>query len=347
MNDQINEQNTSHPPIEGAGPQSSLETNPSSLDIGDDIDISNKGQRMVVLLIIIVLVAGGIAAFVMYSKKQGKIDELDKLRTDFATYHNTGYEDFWKAAKLDLDVMKNNMDFEAKITEYLSVSSIAYTRHLKEKAIPVLEKAIPKYRSLEAAGIILPELKATTHSLTKLQEAWQKFISDVSMYENYLENRSKLTEAGEQWAGAQSSPKEGKFTLGAVRYLKTVNCILQQKGKTVIDYHPADLSLRVKDTCALADEQAQWFKKVAFECLDNLGKDAEADIIYEETLKKYAEVEGLNQDTKSVFGINNCLDLTRKAFETELSNSIVKAWADYGQKKNALLKAIEKRKKEI
>lgn len=347
MNDQLNDEQTPND-FQGGGdavtPQGDA---PVSADFGDDIDISNKGQRMVALLVVIVLVAVGIGAFVLYSQKQSKIDALDKLKSDFAAQHNSGYEAFWKAAKLDLEVMKSNVDFESKITEYLGVSSIAYTKHLKEKAIPILESALPKYRALEAAGIMLPELKANFRALENLLNAWNKFVNEVSLYENYLENRSKLTEMSEQWAGAQSQPKEKKYTPGAAKYVKTVNCILQQKGKSIIDYEPVDLSLRIKDTCALADEQAHWFKTVAFDCMDYLGKSVEADIIYEETLKKYAKEDGLNQDTKSVFSITNCLDLTRKAFETELSNSIVKVWAEYGKSKNELLNAIDARKEEI
>jgi formate dehydrogenase len=50
--------------------------------------------------------------------------------------------------------MKTDVDFEAKLTEYLSVSSIAYPKHIKEKALPVIDNALPKYRALEAAGIV-------------------------------------------------------------------------------------------------------------------------------------------------------------------------------------------------
>ena len=125
MNDQFNEDNIPNQPEtgdSGAAPQVSA---PMMADAVDDIDISNKSQRVVAILVVIILVAAGIGGFIFYSGKQSKIDALDKLKSDFATEHNSGYEEFWKAAKLDLDVMKTNVDFEAKITEYLSVSSIA------------------------------------------------------------------------------------------------------------------------------------------------------------------------------------------------------------------------------
>ncbi|MBN2341110.1 MAG: hypothetical protein JXX29_04045 [Deltaproteobacteria bacterium] len=348
MNEQFNNEDQNiNAPLEEGGPQAPLGGAPAAADLNDDIDLTNKSQRMVAILVVIILVAAGIAGFIFYSQKQSKIDALDKLKSDFATEHNAGYDEFWKTAKLDLNVMKTNVDFEAKITEYLSVSSIAYTKHVKEKAIPMLEKALLRYRALEAAGIMLPELKATYRAMENLLAAWNKFVNDVSYYETYLENRGKLTEISEQWAGAQSQPKEDKFKPGAAKYVKVVNCILSQKGKSIIEYEPVDLSLRIKDTCALADEQSAWFKKVAFECLDYAGTAVEPDPVYEETVKKYSEETGLNQDTKSVFAINNCLDLSRKAFETELSNSIVKVWADYGKAKNELLKAIDARKKEL
>lgn len=338
MNDQLNNDGTQ---------EGTAQTEPILNEPLDDIDISNKGQRVAVLLVVILLVAAGIAWFVFYSQEQSKIEALEKLKTDFVTHHNAGYVAFWKNARLDLEVMKTNMDFEAKITEYLSVSSIAYTKHVKEKAMPLLESAIPKYRSLEAQKLMVAELKGVTRTLENLLDEWKKFTNEVALYEGYLDNRSKLTAAGEQWAGAQQQPKEDKFKKGAAKYVKTVNCILGIKGKSIIDYHPADLSLRIKDTCAIADEQAGWFKKVAFECLDYIGKEVEPDIIFEETVKKYAEVEAPNQDSKSVFGINNCLDLTRKSYESELSNNVAKAWAEYTAKKNELIKAIDVRIKEI
>ena len=347
MNDQFNEDPTQNSPETDEQPTAPQTEASVTADVGDDIDISNKGQRMVALLVVIVLVAAGIGGFIFFSSKQSKIDALDQLKSDFATEHNAGYEEFWKAARLDLDVMKTNVDFEAKITEYLSVSSIAYNRHLKEKAIPILEGALPKYRGLEAAGIMIPELKANFRALEKLLETWNSFTNEVAMYESYLDNRSKLTEMSEQWAGAQSQPKEEKFRPGAAKYLKTMNCILAQKKQSVIDFDPVDLSLRLKDTCAIADEQAGWFRRVAFECLENIGKAVTPDIIFEETVKKYSKEDGLNQDTKSVFAINNCLDLSRKAFESELSNSVVKAWMEYSKTKNELLKAIDARKEEI
>ncbi|MBN2526081.1 MAG: hypothetical protein JXR76_06775 [Deltaproteobacteria bacterium] len=347
MNDQFNEGNNPNPSEMGEMPDAPQPGAPMSPDPMDDIDISNKSQRMVAILVVIILVAAGIGGFIFYSQKQSKIDALEQLKADFATQHNAGYEEFWKAAKLDLNLMKTNVDFETKITEYLEVSSIAYNKHLKEKAIPILEGAIPKYKMLEASELMLPELKANSRALENLLETWNKFTNEVALYENYLENRSKLTEMSEQWAGAQGQPKEDKFKAGAAKYLKTVNCILAQKNKSAIDYDPVDLSLRIKDTCAIADEQAGWFRRVAFECLDNLGKPTEPDIVYDETVKKYSKEDGLNQDTKSVFSINNCLDLSRKSFETELSNTIVKAWMEYGKTKNELLKAIDARIAEI
>ena len=346
MNDQFNEEPTRNPEDQGDSPAASPNM-PVSPDPMDDIDISNKSQRMVAILVVIVLIAAGFAGFIFYSQKQSKIKELEQLKSDFSQQHNIGYEEFWKAAKLDLSLMKTNMDFEAKISEYLKMSAIAYNRHLKEKAIPILETALPKYKALEAGGIMLPELKANFRALENLLTTWQKFTNETALYENYLANRAKLTEMSEQWAGAQSQPKEDKYKPGAAKYLKTINCILARKDRSAIDFDPVDLSLRLKDTCAKADEQAAWFKNVAFECLDNLSAAVEPDVVYDETVKKYSKESGLNQDTKSVFAVTNCLDLSRTAFETELSNGIVKAWMEYGKTKNELLKAIDDRIAEI
>ena len=347
MSDQFNEGTTPNPPETGDPSAAPPAQSPVTADPVDDIDISNKSQRMVAILVVIILVAAGIGGFIFYSGKQSKKEALEKLKSDFAAEHNAGYEEFWKAAKLDLSLMKTNVDFEAKISEYLSVSSIAYTRHLKEKAIPILESALPKYRALEAAQLMVPELKANFRALENLLDTWNEFINEVSLYEGYLENRGKLAEVSEQWVGAQSQPKEEKYRAGAAKYLKTVNCILAQKKQSAIDFDPVDLSLRIKDTCAIAAEQPDWFKRVAFECLENVSKAVEPDVIYDETVKKYSKEDGLNQDTKSVFAINNCLDLTRKAFESEMSAKIVKAWMEYSKTKNDLLKAIDNREAEI
>jgi hypothetical protein len=335
MNDQIN-------PEESAAGQVDPAADPGGID---DIDISNKGQRIAVILVMILILAAAGGGFMVFAGKQRKKENFEKLKKDIAAAHNKGYETFWKNVQIDLKVMKTNKDFQAKLTEYLKVSSIAYAKHVKKEGLPVLEAAIPKYKALESYGVVIPEIKALTFSLEKLLGVWQKFSDEVLLYEDYLSNRSRLDTLGAQWMTAQQNPKDEKAKAGAAQYVKIVNCIL--RDKSIIDYDPWDLSLRIKDTCAKADEQSDWFKRVAFGCLDAAANPVAPDAVYDATVEKYHAIEVDNQDTKSIFGIKQCLDLSRATFEMELSDNIAAAWADYVKKKIALSNAVKNAIKEI
>ncbi|MBN2803815.1 MAG: hypothetical protein JXR91_12040 [Deltaproteobacteria bacterium] len=334
MNDQINPETPENLNNPEPAPQVDEFAN-----IGD-VDISNKGQRVAVILVAIIILAAAAGGFMVYSNKARAKKNLETLKTDFIAVNNSGYGAFWKKAQIDLKTMKTNKDFQAKLTEYLTVSSVSYAKHVKAEALPLLETAIPKYKALEAAGVVIPEIKAVTFSLESLLSVWQKFTDQVVMYENYLTNRAKLDELGGKWMTVQQSPTDEAAKADAARYVKIVNCILGSKNIT--DYDPWDLSLRVKDTCAIGAEKSAWFKRVAFECLDAATGEAAPDALYDAAVDKYSKIEVDNQDTKSVFAVKQCLDLTREAFETESSDAIAAAWADYVKKKIALLDAIKK-----
>jgi len=332
MNEQVDSNGMPEAPVGGGDPT-------------EDVQLSNTGQRIGVILVVILILAGGGFWFWKHSQKVDQIAALDKLKADFGREHNASYEEFWKAAQIDLKVMKTNADFGAKLAEYLTVSPVSYAKHVKEKALPHLENGIPRYRALEAAGIMLPELKATTHAFENLLNVWQKFANEILLYENYLAHQSKLDALGGQWMAAQQNPKDEKPRPDAARYVKIVNCILD--GKFVMDYDPWDLSERIRDTCAKGDEKAEWFRRVAFNCLDASTQNIPADELFLATVEQYGKIEQENQDNKSVFGIKECLDKSRTAFEAELSDAVAAAWAEYVAKKNALLNGIDARRKEI
>ena len=325
----------------------SQESNSDNVDLSsiDDIDVSNKGQRIVIILVAIIILAAAGFGFMVFSRKQSEKAKIDNLKKDFITVNANGYKLFWKKAQIDLKVMKSNADFQAKLKEYLNVSSVSYAKHIKKEAIPVLETAIPKYKALESYGVAIPELKALTFALESLISSWQEFSDEVVLYEGYLKNKSKLDALGGQWMAAQQNPKDDKSRSDAAKYVKIINCILGDKK--IADYDPWNLSLRVADTCAKVDHQPQWFKKVAFSCLDYANQPVEADDIYTATVEKYNKIELDNQDTKSVFAVKNCLKLSRDSFEAALSDKIAAGWTDYVKKKLAFINAIKQAKENI
>jgi hypothetical protein len=310
----------------------------------DDVTISNTGQRIRVILVLIVLVAVGIGVMMHMNKKRDQEAAIEKVKTDFAALHNGGYKAFWKSARLELDTMKSNADFEGKIKEYLNITSVQYAEHIKKTAIPILEELAPKYRNIEAPNALVPEVGEVADAVEALLAAWRKFSTEIDMYKGYLENLNKLETAGDQWFGAQSDPKKEEYVEMGVRYVNVVHCIL--KNQTLMEHEPIDLSFRVADTCAIADEQAEWFRRVAFGCLDRLGGEPVVpDELYNEIIKKYNKADP--HDTKSKFAIINCLKLARSSYESELSDEIALAWANYTKAQNALIAAIAQKKKEL
>jgi len=310
----------------------------------EDLNISNTGQRIRLILVLIAVVAVGVGVLMWYNKQQAQIAALEKVKTDFSVLHNGAYKAFWKAARLDLDTMKSNADFEGKIKEYLDLSAVKYAAYVKKDVLPLLEEAVPKYKAIETPASVAPEMKAVADSVDALLVAWRKFSTEIDMYEAFLDNRTKLDLAGDQWFGAQQEPTKEEFIADGVRYVNVLHCILVDK--TLMDYEPIDLSFRVKDTCAKADEQATWFRRVAFNCLDRLGGEpVTPDELYKEIVKKYNKADP--RDTKSKFAVLNCLDLSRSSYESELSDEIALAWANYTKSQNALLTAVAARIKEI
>jgi hypothetical protein len=309
----------------------------------DDIDISNKGQRMAVILVVIIIIAAAVGGFWVYSQKQKKKEAILQVKKDFSAVHKDVYKGFWQVAKLDLDRLKNNVMFEAQIKEYLKASPVAYARHIKTKALPLLDEMVTKYKALKAPDSLATEVAGVADAVEKLSEAWKKFSANMDMYENYLDNKAKLDDAGDKWFGAQQEPEKEKYTAEAVRYVKLVNCILVDK--TLLDFEPVDLSYRIKDTCAKVKEQAAWFKRVAFGCMDVLSQAVKPDEFYEQAKIKYNKSDP--RDTKSKFGINQCLSISQDTFETEQSDAVFKAVANYVKAQNALLAAVDKKAKEI
>ncbi|NLN63534.1 MAG: hypothetical protein GX146_11740 [Myxococcales bacterium] len=310
----------------------------------DDIVISNTGQRIGVILVLIVLVAAGIGVMMHMSKKREQEAALDQVKTEFAALHNGGYKAFWKSTRLEIDTMKNNVDLERKIKEFLSVTALQYAEHIKTKTLPLLAELPAQYKNIEAPNAVRPEVDAVAEAVDALLSAWQNFSNELDKYKPYFKHLEKLETAGDHWFGAQQEPKNDTYVELGVRYVDVVHCIL--KNKTLLDYEPVDLSFRVSDTCAVAAEQADWFRHVAFGCLEKLGGEPVVpDDLYKEVLKAYNKAD--QRDTKSKFAVVNCLKLARDAYEEELSNEIAIAWASYVKAQGALLAAIDQKKKEL
>jgi len=120
----------------------------------DDIAISNTGQRIRLILVVIAIIAVGVGVMMYMNKQKARTEALDKVKTDFAALHNGSYKAFWKTAKLELDTMKSNADFEGRIKEYLELTSVKYAEHIKKNAIPILEEAVPKFKSIETPASV-------------------------------------------------------------------------------------------------------------------------------------------------------------------------------------------------
>lgn len=318
---------------------------------GGELRISNTGQRIrAILVVIVVIVIAGVVLW-LYHGKQQQVERFEQLRTSFSTVHNSGYAAFWQETQVDIKEMKTNQDFEARLKEILSSTPVAYSKHLQEKALPILEKALPEYSGItapnemavKATGKTFADLvKDVADAATALHEAWKGFADELAKYDTYLKARKLLDKAGNAWLGAQGDPKEEKFKSKAIQYVALAKCILADQG-IVFQIPPDELSAKLEGTCD--NEMPAWWRRVTDECMPKLLERVEADEVYNQTLEAYRKAE--MPDTKSVFGIKACLDRSRDAFEVELIEKIALAWANYVKAQNALLDAIEAKLKEL
>jgi len=314
-----------------------------------DVKISNTGQRIRAILVVIVVIAVAAVVLWLYHGKQKEIERYEQLRTDFSLVHNTGYLAFWKETQVDIKEMKTNQDFEARLKEIVNATAVAYSKHIREGALPILEKSLSSYDELTAPNDMAGEgktfadlVKDVSDAAKGLHGAWKDFADEIAKYETYIEANKVLDDAGNAWLGAQGDPENDKFKVKSIQYVALVKCILADQG-VVFEIDPQELGNKLEDTC-LNDKPA-WWRRVTDECLPKLLEKSDADEVYTKTLEVYRKAE--LPDTKSVFGIKSCLDQSRDEFETEVIDKIAVAWATYVKAQNALLAAIKEKLKEL
>ncbi len=323
---------TDNPDSSGGGMP---ETPPPAGD--ENIKITNTGQRIRAILVVLIALAAGGAAIWWVLKGEAEEKRYEKARADFDAAHRAGYEAFWKKSKIDIKELKSNQDFELRVKEILDSAPVAYEKHLREEALPVLEESLEKYRSLTAPADVAELPENVKKAAEGLYDAWKSFADEIVRYETYLEGKEKLKPAGDAWLGAQGDPKKDEFRKKAVQYTRLVQCILGSSAQ-MVDIDTQELGNKLEDTCL--NERSDWFRRVVDDCLPKLlDGDAEADETYETILEKYRKAE--MPDTKSVFGIETCLKDSREVFESQIIEKVARAWADYVKAQNALIEGIK------
>ena len=209
--------------------------------------------------------------------------------------------------------------------------------------VSVLEKALPDYKSLKAPIEYGEEIDAMGKAAEALYQSWKDLSAELDNYENYLDAKKKLDDSGNSWLGCQTDPEKEKFKLKAINYVKLVQCILGDSA-VIFEVEAQELGNKLEATCDTG--QAEWFRRIAGDCMPKLLlKDATENEVFKQTLEKYRKSE--MPDTKSVFGIKDCLKRGRDAAESEAIEKIALAWAGYVKAKNALLDANDKKLEEL
>lgn len=309
-----------------------------------EVSISNTGQRTVAIIVVLILLGGLGAGLYWWMGKQEQIARHEAVRAAFDNAHRVGYVAFWSKSQIDVKAMKTNADFEMRMHRILSDNPVRYSKHLEAQAISVLEKALPEYKKIEAPSEYADKVAGVAQAVESMHDSWKAFASEIGRYKLYLEAKSKLSEHGDQWFGAQQS-NDAKYTAKAQRYFAMLRCVM--KDKNIAEIVPNEVSSAIQDSC-LNDKQG-WFRRAAFECLPSLLADpSEADKAeYTTTLAAFRKSGAERLDHNSVFGIESCLDDGRSALEAELIESLAKTWHDYVVAQNALLDSIETKLKEL
>lgn len=306
----------------------------------EDVNISRPGPKIALVVILLLAIAGGVYFyFGIMVPKQKLEDSINAVKADFQKVHDAGWEAFWKESQIDIKEIKDNTAFEAKLKEILSMSSVAYAKHLKEKAMPILDKQVPLYKALQAPAELAPEVTAVIAAAERLQTAWKDLLGHLEMYEGYLDARKELTESGNHWLGIQGDTSADKFKVKAINYINLARCILVDK--IAFEMEPDQFRDNIENTCE-GDEakKVEWFNRVAADCMPKLlEKNPEADEYFTKTLEKYSKAE--MPDTSSVFGVEACLDKGREALEMKMAEDLFKARIEYGRAQNALLAKIK------
>ncbi len=254
-----------------------------------DLKISGGGTK-IAAIVIAVLAVGAIVGFLIY--KQGKDAELAKyeeLKDAFDAAHTAGYVEFWKSLQIDLTGVTDNQLFQAKVSVNTAADPVRYAKHVREKSLFVLDKALPKYEGITPLPGFEDKVRAVKDAIKGIRNSWEAFSEEQLKFEDYFSAKDKLETASSHWLGLQQNADSDKFLLNGMRYVKLLNCLFQ--GKKPDDMIFDSMETMVTDTCAKADEKPDWFRRVAFECIPMLSKaPGDPDDVFKAWLAKSKEV---------------------------------------------------------
>jgi hypothetical protein len=310
----------------------------------DDINISNTGQRVRAILVLLVVLAAGGGFFYWYSNHQKEIAVYEDARTAFQEAHNLVYVAFWKKTQVDIKKMKSNEDFELRMKQFISSDDpMGYSEHLKTEALKVIKDGLPKYKNITVPTGYSDKMDAITKSIVELRDAWSSFADELAKLGPYFKNKKKLNNVANSWLGSQQS-KDEKHLEDSIRYFKLLQCILP--GKKIDEIETADINWTIKDSCSKAAEKANWYRRVAYDCFPKIGDDpGEPSESYTATIAKAREAETMDHASK--FGIEDCLKSSRDFIDTEMTEKIAVAWANYVKAQNDFLDSIDSKLEEI
>ncbi|MCP4606759.1 MAG: hypothetical protein GY847_40675 [Proteobacteria bacterium] len=309
----------------------------------DDVDIkvSNTGQRIRAILVALVAVVAAGTAIYWWSSKTAAIEGHEKARIDFQRVHTAGYVDFWTMTQIDLKLLKSNQDFEIKMKQIMKDGPVRYSKYVKEKCLPIIDGALPKYKSVTVPSEYADKMDAVSTAAEGLRNAWAGFSDELLKFEGYFKGKKSLDKTSSAWLGAQQSDDD-KYTLDAFKYFKLLGCVLPDKKIEELD--TSEINNVINESCR--KDKAAWFRRVAYDCvpklLENAGNPSEA---YATTLEKSRESERMDHASK--FGIEDCLKKSRDSMESEMIEGVALAWANYVKAQNSLLSTIDSKLKEL
>lgn len=224
----------------------------------------------------------------------------------------------------------------------VTTDPVRYARHIKEKGIPVIDKALPEYKAIAAPSDMMEKVVKISTAVEDLRAAWDGFASEYARFEDFFRANEKLEGASSHWLGFQQNPSSEKFMVDAVKYFKVLQCIFKDQKVNELDY--ANMESEVTATCATAAGKPEWFRHVAFECLEILNGTAGApDDAFNTAVKAAAEAF----DTTSKFGIDTCLKKSKEYFEADAFAKLAVPWMEYIKAQNELLDAIDSKVKSL
>jgi len=309
-------------------------------DYDEDTKITNTGQRIRAIVVAVVAIAAAIGAVVWWNMQKAEAQRHADARAAFQKAH-VGYTDFWKKADIDIKGFKSNRDFELRMKQILTDDPVRYARFTKEESLPILDKALPAYKSITVPQDYAEQMDGMVKAVENLRGAWNDFADELLKFDLFFKGKKELNKAADAWLGAQQS-NDPKYQTKAFKYFKLLGCVLPDKEISEIE--TTELNSVVQNSCV--KDKSAWFRRIAYECLPTLlekaGKPNEG---FAKTIKASRGAERMDHSSK--FGIEDCLKSTRGSMEEEMIESIALAWAGYVKAQNELLNAIDAKIKEF